>query len=86
MRDTNKNCTDLTGCQHCIDCNGLFFALGCIGLHADQHGDCAQYQFYCADCVNDSDRCMRCEERMAAYYSQNRRYFSGQSNWVGVLV
>ena len=76
MKDTNKNCTDLTGCQHCIDCSDLFFALGCIGLHAEQHGDC----------VNDTGRCMRCEERMAAYYSQTRRYFSGQSNWVGVLV
>ena len=51
----------------------LFFALGSIGLHLDQHGDCAQYQFYCADCVNDEDRCMRCEERRAAYYSQTQR-------------
>ena len=85
MKDTNKNCTNMAGCQHCADCSGLFFALGCIGLHAEQHGDCAQYQFYCSDCVND-DRCMRCEERMAAYYSQTRRYFGGQSNWVGVLV
>ena len=86
MRDTNKNCSDLTGCQHCIDCSGLFFALGCIGLHAHIHGDCAQYQFYCSDCVNDGGRCMRCEERKAAYYSQTRRYFSGQSNWIGVSV
>ena len=85
MKDTNKNCSNLAGCQHCIDCSGLFFALGCIDLHAHIHGDCAQYQFYCSDCVND-DRCMRCEERIAAYYSQTRRYFSGQSNWVGVLV
>ena len=85
MKDTNKNCTDLTGCQHCVDCSDLFFALGCIDLHAHIHGDCAQYQFYCSDCVND-DRCMRCEERIAAYYSQTRRYFSGQSNWAGVLV
>ena len=85
MKDTNKNCSNLAGCQHCIDCSGLFFALGCIDLHAHIHGDCAQYQFYCSDCVND-DRCMRCEERIAAYYSQTRRYFSGQSNWAGVLV
>ena len=85
MKDTNKNCSNLAGCQHCVDCSGLFFALGCIDLHAHIHGDCAQYQFYCSDCVND-DRCMRCEERIAAYYSQTRRYFSGQSNWLGVLV
>ena len=85
MKDTNKNCSNLAGCQHCVDCSGLFFALGCIDLHAHIHGDCAQYQFYCSDCVND-DRCMRCEERIAAYYSQTRRYFSGQSNWSGVIV
>ncbi len=86
MNDTNKNCIDLVGCQHCTDCSGLFFALGCISLHADQHGDCAQYQFHCAECVNDDGRCMRCEERMSAYYSQNRMYFGGQSNWTGVSV